>query len=325
MCASFASSRGSLAAGSGSSLLAAGFHSASAACAEDEDGQGAMTGSDAAAAASLPIGLLPSASDDGREAAEAAVAAVFRSDESDSDSRSSGSQSLAISAAAAERDASNSFASAAATFGRKADGARSSADAFSSIETGGAAPSPLPTDVAVDSIAPAATSSAADSASIAAGSDTASAAPAPAAVLSRLARVHFLCQDFVEGGGGGSRGGGAVTIPPASFDVVTLFNVTKYVHLNGGDEAVRSLLSRAHAALRPGGRLLLIAQDWESYGRSRHLCVGFSAQYGRIRFKPADFLSFLLEEVGFRRLHAAVRVRKPASRHGTSQLLVLEK
>lgn len=285
-----------------------------------------MTGSDAAAAASLPIGLLPSASDDGREAAEAAVAAVFRSDESDSDSRSSGSQGLATSAdAAAGRDASDSFASAAATFGRKADGARSSADAFSSTETGGAAPSSLPSDVAVDSIAAAATSSAADSASIAAGSDTASAAPAPAAVLSRLARVHFLCQDFVEGGGGGSRGGGAVTIPPASFDVVTLFNVTKYVHLNGGDEAVRSLLSRAHAVLRPGGRLLLIAQDWESYGRSRHLCVGFSAQYGRIRFKPADFLSFLLEEVGFRRLHAAVRVRKPASRHGTSQLLVLEK
>lgn len=281
--------------------------------------------------------LLAASSDDGGAAAAAAVAAVFRSDESDSDSdsdseRSGGSRSSSgTSSRSSGRsggpprgyDGAREFA---AVPGAGAGAYRSSSAAGSSGSTAPVASVIAPGAPAAGVVASSGASRSLNSTGAVAGGAAAPAAPAPApAPLARLERVHFLCQDFVEGGGGGARGSGAVTIPPASFDIVTLFNVTKYVHLNGGDEAVRSLLSRAYAALRPGGRLLLIAQDWESYGRSRHLCVGFSAQYARIRFKPADFLPFLLEEVGFRRLHAAVRVRKPASRHGTSQLLVLEK
>ena len=133
--------------------------------------------------------------------------------------------------------------------------------------------------------------------------------------------MRFLVQDFVGRGGGGS--GGGWTLAPASFDVVLCFNVTKWVHLNGGDDAVRALLFKAHEALRPGGHMLLIAQGWASYIKSRHLCHAFAAQLARIRLRPAQFLEFALEEVGFR-LHSAVAVPRPVSA-GTSQLLVLRK
>jgi 7SK snRNA methylphosphate capping enzyme len=137
-----------------------------------------------------------------------------------------------------------------------------------------------------------------------------------AAAAAGLARTRFLCADWVRGGGG-------LAPAPATFDVVLCFNVTKWVHLNGGDDALRALLFKAHEALRPGGHLLLVAQAWGSYARSRHLCHAFAAALPRLRLRPAHFLDFALDEVGFR-LHSAVAVPRPSS-PGTAQLLVLRK
>ncbi len=103
-----------------------------------------------------------------------------------------------------------------------------------------------------------------------------------------------------------------------------MMNVTKFVHLNGGDDAAAALLQRAHELLRPGGHLLLVAQRWESYAKHRHLVHGFAGAMARMRLRPGDFLRFLLDEVGFARVRAAVTARKPASA-GTTQLLVLQK
>lgn len=46
------------------------------------------------------------------------------------------------------------------------------------------------------------------------------------------------------------------------YDVVCLFSVVKWMHLNGGDEAVRNVFRKAYALLRPGGRLVLEPQVW---------------------------------------------------------------
>lgn len=48
------------------------------------------------------------------------------------------------------------------------------------------------------------------------------------------------------------------------YDVVCLFSVVKWMHLNGGDEAVRNVFRKAHALLRPGGRLVLEPQVWRA-------------------------------------------------------------
>lgn len=53
------------------------------------------------------------------------------------------------------------------------------------------------------------------------------------------------------------------------YDVVCLFSVVKWMHLNGGDEAVRNVFRKAHALLRPGGRLVLEPQVWRAPHRTQ--------------------------------------------------------
>lgn len=66
--------------------------------------------------------------------------------------------------------------------------------------------------------------------------------------------VSFWREDFVvdsHGGGGDDHGG---------YDVVCLFSIVKWMHLNGGDEAVRRVFRKVYRLLRPGGRLILEPQ-----------------------------------------------------------------
>lgn len=53
------------------------------------------------------------------------------------------------------------------------------------------------------------------------------------------------------------------TVDPHSdrgYDVVSLFSLVKWIHINGGDETLRRVFRKAHALLRPGGRLILEPQ-----------------------------------------------------------------
>lgn len=72
--------------------------------------------------------------------------------------------------------------------------------------------------------------------------------PADAKMLSGCA-VSFRHEDFV-------------TEEHADhlYDVVCLFSVVKWMHLNGGDEAVREVFQKAYCLLRSGGRLILEPQ-----------------------------------------------------------------
>ncbi len=67
-------------------------------------------------------------------------------------------------------------------------------------------------------------------------------------------------------------------LEPGSFDTITCFSVTKWVHLNGGDEALQALLAKVYSLLAPGGRFILEPQQWVSYRKAlrkpviSHLC-----------------------------------------------------
>ncbi|CAM9222415.1 unnamed protein product, partial [Choristocarpus tenellus] len=47
---------------------------------------------------------------------------------------------------------------------------------------------------------------------------------------------------------------------PLTYDIVTMFSVIKWIHLNGGDRGVERAFRRVHALLRPGGYLVLEPQ-----------------------------------------------------------------
>ncbi|CAF1382225.1 unnamed protein product [Rotaria magnacalcarata] len=86
----------------------------------------------------------------------------------------------------------------------------------------------------------------------------------------------------------------------AEYDTIVAFSVTKWVHLNFGDEGLKRFFKRLYRTLLPGGRLILEPQPWSSYRLKRRMTKDITDTYNRIELKPTDFVSYLLSvEVGF--------------------------
>ena len=73
--------------------------------------------------------------------------------------------------------------------------------------------------------------------------------------------------------------------------------MTKWIHLNGGDEAIKRTFQRALRALKAGGLFLLEPQPFASYKRKRRLNDQIAVNYASIRLPPEQFPRYLLHEL----------------------------
>ncbi|XP_027342794.1 probable RNA methyltransferase At5g51130 isoform X2 [Abrus precatorius] len=59
--------------------------------------------------------------------------------------------------------------------------------------------------------------------------------------------------------------------PGKHYDTILCLSVTKWIHLNWGDDGLLTLFSEIWKLLRPGGILVLEPQPWKSYESNRHV------------------------------------------------------
>ncbi|XP_018014673.1 uncharacterized protein LOC108671617 [Hyalella azteca] len=87
------------------------------------------------------------------------------------------------------------------------------------------------------------------------------------------------------------------------FDVILCLSVSKWVHLNWGDEGLKRFFRRAYLNLRPGGRLVLEPQPWASYAKRKKLTPQIFENYKNIKLMPDMFEEYLVRVVGFSDCH----------------------
>ncbi|KAI3968213.1 hypothetical protein MKX01_018516 [Papaver californicum] len=84
------------------------------------------------------------------------------------------------------------------------------------------------------------------------------------------------------------------------YDAVTCFSVTKWIHLNWGDEGLITLFQNIWRLRRPGGILVLEPQPWKSYKSNYLVSETATLNYHSIVFYPCWFQEILLDKIGFR-------------------------
>lgn len=82
------------------------------------------------------------------------------------------------------------------------------------------------------------------------------------------------------------------------YNIVLALSVSKWIHLNGGDEGLTRFFRRVHSVLRLGGRFILEPQEWESYAKARRMDPRLKENAHGLKLRPEHFES-TLQDIGF--------------------------
>jgi 7SK snRNA methylphosphate capping enzyme len=101
--------------------------------------------------------------------------------------------------------------------------------------------------------------------------------------------VLFTCKNIME-----------YEAPSPKYDVVLCLSVTKWIHLNDGDEGLLRLFRTMYQLTNTGGRLILEYQPWSSYLNRRKTSERTEQVFDTLKVKPEDFERILVGDIGYR-------------------------
>ena len=104
--------------------------------------------------------------------------------------------------------------------------------------------------------------------------------------------VKFTCSNYV------LKSDDLLDLCKEEYDVILMLSVSKWIHLNFGDDSLRRCFQRVYRQLRMNGIFLLEPQPFESYKRKKSLTPEISKVYPTIKFLPRDFHDYLIS-LGF--------------------------
>uniref|UniRef100_A0A3B4BDR1 RNA methyltransferase n=1 Tax=Periophthalmus magnuspinnatus TaxID=409849 RepID=A0A3B4BDR1_9GOBI len=93
------------------------------------------------------------------------------------------------------------------------------------------------------------------------------------------------------------------------YDVILCLGVAKWIQLQGGDEGLARLFTRAYQSLSPGGLFLLETQPWTSYCHSKRETT--LRNFKTLGLRPEKFTSFLTATIGFSSYRLLTRNPRP--------------
>lgn len=79
-------------------------------------------------------------------------------------------------------------------------------------------------------------------------------------------------------------------------------SVSKWMHLNEGDDGLIEFFTRVFTTLHPSGRFILEAQPWSSYSKAVRQAPELKESYKTVKLRPTDFERILLEDIGFQKV-----------------------
>ncbi|KAF8801089.1 Bin3-domain-containing protein [Phlegmacium glaucopus] len=82
------------------------------------------------------------------------------------------------------------------------------------------------------------------------------------------------------------------------YDVVIAFSISKWIHLNSGDEGLKQFFHRVYSVLTSGGTFVLEPQSWDSYAKARRMDQKLRENFKTLKLRPTDFES-MLRDIGF--------------------------
>ena len=103
--------------------------------------------------------------------------------------------------------------------------------------------------------------------------------------------VHFQAGNFLD-----------FNFEEESFDTLLALSITKWIHLNWGDEGILNFFRKCYNILCSGGVLFLEFQLFSSYRKKRNIHKDIRENYDNIKLKPKEFKQILLDEIKFTRV-----------------------